>query len=103
MNKLMNNLPKITMYILIAVSLVITAMFWLGGGSTVEINGETLDEPTYTGAYIIWAYILCAIAVALIFIISIIKFVISFIANPKKGITTLLVLAIFAGVFIVSW
>lgn len=103
MNKLMNKLPQIAMYTLLVLSLVFTAMFWLGGGSDVEINGETWNEPTYSGLYLNWAYILCGIAVALILIISIWKFVTSFIANPKKGVMTLVVLVIFAAVFVISW
>ncbi|MGM9805076.1 MAG: hypothetical protein ACI3Z7_01390 [Candidatus Aphodosoma sp.] len=103
MNKLMDKLPQITMYTLLVLSLVFTAMFWLGGSSTVEINGEVWNDPAYSGLYLNWAYILCGIAVVLIIVISIWKFVTSFIANPKKGVMTLVVLVVFAAVFVVSW
>ena len=103
MNNFMNKLPKIALYTLMAVSLVFTAMFWLGGSSTVEINGETLSEPAYTDPYLVWTYVLFGIALVLIVVISIVKFVTNFIANPKKGVVTLLVLALFAAVFIISW
>lgn len=103
MNSFMNKLPQYTLYALLVISLVFTVMFWAGGGTTVEINGELWDEPTYTGLYLDWAYILCGIAVVLILIISIWKFIASFIANPKKGVATLVVLLLFAAVFVVSW
>lgn len=103
MNKLMDNLPKITLYALIAVSLVFTVMFWVGGQSEVEINGEYWSEPVYTGLYLNWAYVLCGIALVLTLLIALVKFVINFTSNPKKGVAALLVMIAFVAVFVISW
>ncbi len=103
MNNLTEKLAKITLLVLLAVSLVFTAMFWLGGGSEVVINGETWNEPTYTGAFLNWTYVLCGIAIVLTLGFSLYNFVLSFIANPKGGIKTIAVLAVFAAIFVISW
>lgn len=103
MRKLMNNLPKIALYVLIAISLIFTVMFWVGGQSEVEINGEYWAEPTYTGLYLNWAYTLCGIALVLTLLIALVKFFINFASSPKKGLVTLLVMLLFVAVFVVSW
>lgn len=103
MDKIMKNLPKITLYALLIVSVIISVMFWVGGSSDVVINGETWNEPTYTGLYLNWAYVLAAIALCLTIIIAIVRFMLNFVANPKKGLSTLLVLLVFAGVFVIAW
>lgn len=103
MRNLTKILPKVALYGLIAVSVILTIMFWIGGGSEVVINGETWNEPTHTALYLNWAYLLCGIAVFFTLAFALVYFVMGFISNPKKGIITLLVIALFAAVFVVSW
>ncbi|MFI3297260.1 MAG: hypothetical protein R3Y59_06490 [bacterium] len=103
MRKLTKILPKVTLYGLLIVSLIFTMMFWLGGGSDVVINNETWNEPAYTALYLNWAYVLCGLALFFTLMFALVYFVTGFIASPKKGLITLLVIALFAAVFVVSW
>lgn len=103
MNKFMDKLPKITLYALLVLSVIFTVMFWVGGGSDVVINGETWNEPANTGLYLNWAYILCGVALVLVVVIALVRFGMSFVESPKKAFVSLLVLATFVALFVISW
>lgn len=95
MNKLFNLLPKLSLWLLAAVSVVITVVFFTGGGNDVEINGETWNAPTYTDLFINWAYVLGAIAIVLTLCFAIVSFVKTFINEPKKAVKSLVILVVF--------
>lgn len=103
MNKFLNLLPKLSLWLLAAISVVITIVFFVGGGNEVEINGETWNAPTYTDLFINWAYVLGAIAIVLTLGFAIVSFVKTFINEPKKAIKTLVILVVFAAIFFISW
>ncbi len=103
MSKLFNKIPTYLLLILFAVSVVIMLMFYLGGGSMVDINGEEWNQPTYTNLLLNWTYTLCFATIAITLLVSVVKFVMNFIESPKKGVKSLLVICLFAAVFVVSW
>jgi hypothetical protein len=99
----MSKLPKILLWVLFAVSLVVAALFLAGGTTPVTYNNAAFDEPKQTNILIVWAYILFAVALLSIIAVSLLKFVTTFISNPKKGLSTLLVIITFLAVFVISW
>jgi hypothetical protein len=52
---------------------------------------------------LVWSYILTIVAIAITLLISLVRFVLLFIDNPKKGVMSLLVIVAFVAVFVISW
>ena len=48
-------LPKITLWSLLALGIVIIAMFFLGGSAgTLEVAGDYLNIPRFSNLFLIW-------------------------------------------------
>ena len=104
MNNIIEKLPKITLWVLFAISLVVSAIFIFGGSMEIEGNaGEMLSTFVYTDLFLNWTYILFALSLVVALFAAVNSFVTTFRKNPKKGVATLLVLVVFALVFVVSW
>ena len=56
-------IPKITLWALMAIGIVVTVMFFFLGGSegTLEVAGDFLNIPYYTDLMLNWNYILFAL------------------------------------------
>ncbi len=103
LNKL-NLITKITLWVLFAVSIVVGALVFVGGdGTPLEVGGESLWQPKFTDTLIYWTYVLLALSLLITVVLSLVQFVQSFVANPKKGLKTLLILVVFVAVFVISW
>lgn len=103
---MLKKLPKISLYVLGAISLVIVVMFFLGLGNASFISpntGEEMTDSTFTDPYIFWAYIMFGIALVFTVVFSVVNFAKGFAENPKKGIVTLVVLLVFVAIFVISW
>ena len=104
MNKFIENLPKYTLWVLFAISLVVSGIFIFGGSMEIEGNaGEMLSTFVHTDLFLNWTYILFALSVVITLFAAISSFITTFRKNPKKGIGTIVVLVVFALVFVVSW
>ena len=104
MNKIVEKLPKFTLWALFAISLVVSAIFLFGGEMEIEGNaGELLSTYVHTNLFLNWIYILFAIAVVVTVFAAIGSFITSFRRNTKKAIGTLVVLVVSALVFVISW
>ena len=104
MNEIIEKLPKITLLLLFAISLVVSGLFLFGGEEQVLVpSGESLPTYVHTDLFLNWTYILFAIAIVITLIATVSAFVTSFSRNPKKAIGTLVVLVLFALVFVASW
>lgn len=103
MNKFLNLLPKFSLWLLAAISVVITIVFYVGGGNEVEINGETWNAPTYTDLFLNWSFVLGAIAIILTLGFAIVSFVKTLMNEPKKAVKSLVILVAFAAIFFISW
>ena len=104
MNKFIEKLPKLTLWVLFGLSLVVSAIFIFGGSMEVEGNaGEMLSTFVYTDLFLNWTYILFALSIVVALIAAVNSFFTTFRKNPKKGIMTIAVLVVFALVFVVSW
>lgn len=99
----LNKLPKISLWVLFGISIVILGLFFFGGSQQVDIAGEMWDQPTYTNSLIFWTYGLLGLTVLLTLTMVLVKFFAGFKANPKKAVRTLIVLALFVGLFVIAW
>ena len=104
MNKFIENLPKYTLWVLFAISLVVSGIFIFGGSMEIEGNaGEMLSTFVHTDLFLNWTYILFALSVVITLFAAISSFITTFRKNLKKGIGTIVVLVVFAFLFGVSW
>ena len=69
---------NIVLYLLLAVTLVLAGMFFMGG----EIVGETHYTPLYTGSFLNWAKLLIYIAAG----VSLLFEVFHLVMNPKNAV-----------------
>lgn len=76
-----------TMLIVIAISIAVFALFYLGGVGE-PLNGEW-KNPTYTGELLYWAYFLLGISAVSMFLFGVMQFANNFKSNPKGGIMAL--------------
>lgn len=103
---MLNKLPKLALYVLGVLSAIIIVMFFAGLGNAEFLSpntGEYLTDSTYTDLLLWWAYILFGIALVITLLFTIIRFCKLFAENPKKAIRMLVVLVVFAAVFVISW
>lgn len=103
MSKFLNKLPNLSLWILFAISIVVSVLFWVGGSEQVEINGNPWDQPFFTDALLDWTYILFGLTILITLVVTIKQFVDTFRVNAKKGWTSLAVIAAFLAVFVISW
>ncbi|HPW90130.1 MAG TPA: hypothetical protein PLJ40_01775 [Paludibacteraceae bacterium] len=103
MSKFLEKLPTLSLWVLFAISIVISLLFLFGGSEEVIINNNPWDQPLYTDALLNWSYILLGLAILITIIVTLVQFIASFKANPKKGLTSVGVVILFVGVFVVSW
>lgn len=103
-NKILTRVTNIIAVVLLVVSIVLGGMIYLGGTSgTLEVGIESYDVAKYTDPLIYWCYALLIATAAITIVFAAIKFVKNLIENPKGGIKTLVALAVFALIFIISW
>lgn len=105
---MLKKLPKISLIACAAVSVIVVVMFFLGlGNPDAEFQspntGEFLTNSTYTDLFLWWAYILFGIAFVVTILFTIISFGKLFAESPKRAIRILVVLVVFALIFVVSW
>lgn len=93
-----SRIASITLYSLMAISLVLILWFYFGG--YVEgTEGTNIEEPIITDKIILWAYILFFIAavIALIFPLFYV------ILNPRSALRTVIILGIIAVLVFISY
>ncbi|OFX88242.1 MAG: hypothetical protein A2W99_10085 [Bacteroidetes bacterium GWF2_33_16] len=89
----MNKLIRILYIVLLAASALLGILFYIGG---TELDGET---PLLTNTFILWAYLLTAIAA----IASIIFPIAQMISNPKNAKKSLLGVLAIIGVVVIAY
>jgi hypothetical protein len=96
MSNKLSRILSLSLYVLLAVSVVFTLIFYMGN-KVPGTEGTAFEEPKITDNMIIWAYILVAIAA----VAAIIFPVITLIKNPshaKNILIIILVTAVLVGV-----
>jgi len=97
-------IPKITLWTLLSLGIVFVAMFFLGGSNgSLEVAGDFLDIPRFTDAFLIWNYILLAIALLVTLCVVVVKFIKSWKTDRIKGIKMLSILCGFILIAVICW
>ncbi|MFO7938834.1 MAG: hypothetical protein R6U66_03690 [Bacteroidales bacterium] len=91
----MSKVLRIVLLVLLLVSVVFTAMFY--AGPTIMVGGD--EAPVYTETFIIWAYALAGIAVALSLIFPIFQMI----SNPQKAKKGLLGVVLLGVVVLIAY
>ena len=88
----LNKIPRISLYVMAGVTILIALLYFVGGSDKVDINNNSYDQPVYTNLLLIWTYILVGLSVGLTLVFVIAKFVLNTIENPKSAIKPLCIL-----------
>ena len=90
-------IPKITLWTLLALGIVVIAMFFLGGSQ------GSLEVPKYTDLFLTWIYILVGLAVLITLCVLVVKLGSDFKYNPKRAIRSLCVVVGAVVLCVVCW
>lgn len=103
--KNLNLIPKITLWVLLALGIVASIMFYAGGNEAegLEVAGDMLSIPVFTDLFLNWNYILLALAICVTVVAVIAAFVLQFKANRRKAITSLIVVVGFICLAVICW
>ena len=86
------------------VGLVATAMFFLGGSEgSLEVAGDFLDIPKFSDVLLYWIYALVVLVILATFGFVLAKLVETFKVDPKRGITSLVVVLAAVGLCALCW
>ena len=81
--------PKVTLWVLMLVGIIATAMFFFGGSEgSLEVAGDFLDIPKFTNVLLYWIYALVVLVILVTFGFVIAKLVETFKVDPKRGLTS---------------
>ena len=82
--------PKVTLWVLMLVGIVATALFFLGGSEgSLEVAGDFLDIPKFTNALLFWIYALVVLVILVTFGFVIAKLVETFKVDSKRALTSI--------------
>ena len=98
-------LPKITLLVLLAIGVVISAMFYMGGNEAegLEVAGDMLSIPVFSNLFLTWNYILVALVILVTLGVVIYEFVKEFKYNKKGAINTLIILVCAIALCLLCW
>ena len=84
--------PKVTLWVLMIVGIIATAMFFFGGSEgSLEVAGDFLDIPKFTNVLLLWIYALVVLVILVTFGFVIAKLVETFKVDPKRGLVSVAV------------
>ena len=96
--------PKVTLWVLMLVGIVATALFFLGGSEgSLEVAGDFLDIPKFTDILLYWNYVLVGVVILVTFGFVIAKLVETFKVDPKRGLTSVGVIVAAIGLCVLCW
>ena len=96
--------PKVTLWVLMLVGIVATALFFLGGSEgSLEVAGDFLNIPKFTDALLYWIYVLVALVILVTFGFVLAKLVETFKVDPKAGVRSILVVLAAVGLCALCW
>ena len=86
------------------VGIVATALFFLGGSEgSLEVAGDFLDIPKFTNVLLYWIYALVVLVILATFGFVIAKLVETFKVDPKRGLTSVLVVLAAVALCALCW
>ena len=84
--------PKVTLWVLMVVGIIATALFFLGGSEgSLEVAGDFLEIPKFTNVLLYWIYAVVVLVILARFGFVLAKLVETFKVDPKRGLTSVLV------------
>ena len=96
--------PKVTLWVLMVVGIIATAMFFLGGSEgSLEVAGDFLDIPKFSDVFLYWIYALVVLVILTTFGFVLAKLVETFKVDPKAGIRSILVVLAAVGLCALCW
>ncbi|MBQ9440474.1 MAG: hypothetical protein IJU35_07820 [Paludibacteraceae bacterium] len=100
----MEKVSKYVMYCLMAVAVIASLMFFLGGDAgTIEVGGDSLGVPKFTDTFLNVCYAFTGIAVILTFCAVIYSYAANAKNDPKGALLSLVPVALFVLLFVVCW
>ena len=98
-------ISKVTLWVLLAIGIIISAMVFLGGNEAVglEVAGDELAVPKFTNLFLNWNFILLCLAILVTLIFVVIGFCRQWKADKKKAMFSLCVLIAFVLLFVIYW
>ena len=86
------------------VGIIATALFFLGGSEgSLEVAGDFLDIPKFTNVLLYWIYALVVLVILATFGFVIAKLVETFKVDPKRGLTSVLVVLAAVALCALCW
>ncbi len=103
--KNLNLIPKITLWVLLALGIIASVMFYAGGDEAqgLEVAGDILNIPVFTNLFLNWNYILLTLAIIVTICAVVASFTLKFKVNRKKAISSLIILVAFVLVAVLCW
>ena len=96
--------PKVTLWVLMVVGIIATAMFFLGGSEgSLEVAGDFLDIPKFSDVFLYWIYALVVLVILTTFGFVLAKLIETFKVDPKAGIRSILVVLAAVGLCALCW
>ena len=97
-------LPKITLWTLLALGIVFTALFYLPlSEGSLEVAGDFLNIPLFTNAFLVWVYILLAVVILVTLAVVAVEFANNWKTNRRKAYMTLGVVGGFIALALICW
>ena len=97
-------IPKVTLWVLMAVGIIASVMFFVGGSEgSLEVAGDFLDIPKFTDILLYWNYVLVGVVILVTFGFVIAKLVDTFKVDPKRGLTSVGVIVAAIGLCVLCW
>lgn len=97
-------IPKISLWVLMAISVVFTIMFFAGGtNGSLEVAGDFLDIPRFTDLLLDWTYVLVGLVCLITLGVVVWEFAKNCKYDRKKALSTLAVVLGFAILIVVCW
>lgn len=104
MTKIIEKIPGISALLLVAVSIILVALIYVGGNDDPnDFAGELLTVPKFTDALLYWTYFLMSLTLFITLFMALRGYVKSFISSPKSALKSLIPIALFILLFVVAW
>ncbi|MDR1221536.1 MAG: hypothetical protein LBL07_01480 [Tannerella sp.] len=91
-----------TLLVITIISLTIFALFFFGGVGE-PLGVDQFKNPNYTGAMLIWSYILLVLCAVSMLLFGITQFFNKFMTNPKGAIVSLVIFLGFAILLVIAY
>ena len=96
--------PKVTLWVLMLVGIVATALFFLGGSEgSLEVAGDFLDIPKFSDVLLYWIYALVVLVILATFGFVLAKLIETFKVDPKAGIRSVVVVLAAVALCALCW